>query len=902
MAAGAAGDTDRDDIRGYARVFVYNGADWVPLGGTIVGETATDRAGHGVALSRDGRTLAVGSTYHDGNTGIDSGHVRIYQYESTAGDWLQIGAEIEGMEADDKFGRRIALVGSEENGGVLQLAVGAPTNDGNGENSGHVQYFTLEASCAAEWLESSSNTRTPTAAPTVVPTADPSSCDWIQNGDSLDGRPNDQLGQSVVISGDGKTLTVGSQNPSVTLVDGEQTGFVPGAVRLFSLNEDGSIGPQIGSDIDGEGQFDQAGIFVDISHDGRTVAIGAPTSNNFQGRVRVYRYASGEINDWVQVGPDFLSPGGLGSAVALSSDGSILAIGESSLIDANVPGGRVWVYRLEGGSSWAQIGAALFGDDLRDEVNLSIPRFGSSLAMSDDGTILAVGAPQSNIAGEMSGRVHVFQYNSTKGWSRLGNAINGQAQLEGFGRSLAASADGLTLAVSARPQAGTPRGSVRVYNYDALNQQWMQLGGDIMGDGTRSDDGNERGLTVSLSDDGLVLAVGSPGSLGETGDARVFRFQPSSDDWVRVGTTIPGEALGDQFGSAVSLSVMASRSVLAVGGRLSDRNALSAGQVWVFTIASSCLEAEEEFVAVETQFPDVSIEFVGLRAEMDSDGKTAFEDVSPTWFDGFFLEKVPQVRGMTSSVSVKGQQLSAPSNLSAVASLVVMYSQRISYRQSLSFNMTSEEVLLLPFGDVEAVEEYQRSLTTRSSLFAEIQSPIRAPIILPPPPYSPSVIESSRKGLSVGAIVGIAVGAFGSILVIAYLAFREYKAKLPVAVAEAVNATGPHDSFAPPIAYCIDAGDENLEDVEQGVTRGAENSENQHEELNHKDQVREGRTGPVPSDKFDKNTRRPEDHLTSKENCDDKNSPVVESGGVKTAGGSTIQTEDQQTIGTSNSS
>jgi hypothetical protein len=49
------------------------------VGADIDGEAARDQSGESVSLSSDGKTVAIGSIYNDGN-GADSGHVRIFQW------------------------------------------------------------------------------------------------------------------------------------------------------------------------------------------------------------------------------------------------------------------------------------------------------------------------------------------------------------------------------------------------------------------------------------------------------------------------------------------------------------------------------------------------------------------------------------------------------------------------------------------------------------------------------------------------------------------------------------------------------------------------------------------------------------------------------------------------------
>jgi len=58
------------------------------VGDDIDGEAANDQSGYSVSLSSDGTRVAIGAPFNDGN-GSNSGHVRVYEYSGTA--WAQLG-------------------------------------------------------------------------------------------------------------------------------------------------------------------------------------------------------------------------------------------------------------------------------------------------------------------------------------------------------------------------------------------------------------------------------------------------------------------------------------------------------------------------------------------------------------------------------------------------------------------------------------------------------------------------------------------------------------------------------------------------------------------------------------------------------------------------------------------
>ena len=57
-------------------------------------------------MSSDGTIVAIGAPYNDGN-GSNSGHVRVYEYSGSS--WSQLGADINGEAAGDSSGYSVSL-------------------------------------------------------------------------------------------------------------------------------------------------------------------------------------------------------------------------------------------------------------------------------------------------------------------------------------------------------------------------------------------------------------------------------------------------------------------------------------------------------------------------------------------------------------------------------------------------------------------------------------------------------------------------------------------------------------------------------------------------------------------------------------------------------------------------
>jgi ribosomal protein L13E len=124
---------------GQVRVYKNESGTWTQIGEDLDGEAANDFSGNSVSLSADGSIVAIGANGNDAN-GVDSGHVRVYQ--NVSGTWTQIGEDIDGEAAYDNSGRSVSL---SADGSIV--AIGAPYNDSNGNDSGRVRVlrYTLAA-------------------------------------------------------------------------------------------------------------------------------------------------------------------------------------------------------------------------------------------------------------------------------------------------------------------------------------------------------------------------------------------------------------------------------------------------------------------------------------------------------------------------------------------------------------------------------------------------------------------------------------------------------------------------------------------------------------------------------------------------------------------------------------
>ena len=119
VAIGARFNDGNGSNAGHVRVFVRQGNTWSQLGGDIDGEASGDLSGYSVSLSADGRRVAIGAPYNDGN-GSHAGHVRVYELNAN-NTWSQLGGDIDGEAAGDKSGWSVSLSADGR-----RVAIGAP--------------------------------------------------------------------------------------------------------------------------------------------------------------------------------------------------------------------------------------------------------------------------------------------------------------------------------------------------------------------------------------------------------------------------------------------------------------------------------------------------------------------------------------------------------------------------------------------------------------------------------------------------------------------------------------------------------------------------------------------------------------------------------------------------------
>jgi FG-GAP repeat protein len=454
--------------------------------------------GHGVALSGDGSTLAVGAPYEssaakgiNGNQNDTSLYSSgaVYVFVNRNNTWSQqayIKASNPGQS--DKFGYVVSL---SQDGNTLAVSayyeasaakgINGDQNDNSIPQAGAVYVFTRTGNA---WSQQAYIKASNTGEAGV--------------GDQLgDG---DQFGFSISLSADGNTLAVGAigEDSGATGINGNQNDnsqIGSGAVYVFTRS--GTTWSQEAyvkaSNTDAGDLF---GYSVGLSADGNTLAVAAydedGSSREINGVQDRGRRGSGAIFVFGRSGTTWSQQAylkasnaengdSLGYAIAISQDGNTIAGGAADE-DCMTPGvfapqpvvcdkdqpmdnssGAAYIFVRNAGV-WTEQAFIKASNPGKEDW------FGSRLTLSGDGNTLAVGAQvedggskgingnQKDQSAEDAGAVYFFTRAGTT-WTQRAyvKASNAEAYDE-FGSAMALSKDGKVMAVGARSEGSSAKG------------------------------------------------------------------------------------------------------------------------------------------------------------------------------------------------------------------------------------------------------------------------------------------------------------------------------------------------------------------------------------------------------------------------------------------------------------
>jgi hypothetical protein len=296
-----------------------------------------------------------------------------------------------------------------------------------------------------------------------------------------------------------------------------------------------------------------------------------------------------------------------GSSVALSNSATTLAVAAKSSYAVHI--------FLHNGTAWSQ--SCLIDTSVNGKLSLSGD--GNTLAVADaydDSPAVGINGDESDNGAWQSGAVRVFIRDGDS-WSQQAyiKASNTE-EADLFGKGMALSSDGNTLAVGALGEDSSATGidgdqidnslsaSGAVYLFENQAGTWTQT---AYLKASNPDQGDHFGSNLALSDNGNILAVGAKGessvAAGINGDqidnslsasGAVYLFENQADTWTQTAyfkASNPDQ--NDYFGANLALS--GNGNILAVGasgedsvaaginGDQSDKSDREAGAAYVFS-------------------------------------------------------------------------------------------------------------------------------------------------------------------------------------------------------------------------------------------------------------------------------------------------------------------------------
>ena len=435
-------------------------------------------------------------------------------------------------------------------------------------------------------------------------------------------------------------------------IDGEQNNNAinAGAVYVYTRNDDLQWELETYIKASNTEKNDSFGHSISLSADGNTLAVsaineasnailingkgGAQTNNKRAGAGAVYVFIRKEDTWWQQAYIKTHSKWqprtwGLGTSVSLSGDGNTLAVGAFGSSAANDSGAayifvrnKDWATEIDKydqfNSAWTQQGEFIeAGENNHFGRRVSLSTDGNTLAVSakgDDSSAKGIDGNEANTAAENSGAVYV--YIRDKNWETNENPWTQQAYIKAsntdvndeFGHSISLSGAGNTLAVgTAKEQSNSvgigsnennndadKSGAVYVFSRDidwedksyTDNQSpWKQ---QEYIKASNAEDLDKFGESISLSNDGSILAVGAStekndikgiwqatdftdNNASEVGAAYIFRRNENTGwSWKQKAYVKPVDSWGGEiqaFGKYISLSP--NGDTLVVYGQLS---------------------------------------------------------------------------------------------------------------------------------------------------------------------------------------------------------------------------------------------------------------------------------------------------------------------------------------------
>lgn len=252
-----------------------------------------------------------------------------------------------------------------------------------------------------------------------------------------------------------------------------------------------------------------------MNNSGDRVAVGAPRTNSYMGRVTIYHLVDGA---WLRLGQhiDCMETSAYsGAAISMDGSGNRLVIGGRL---GSYYFGFVKVYDYDVNTSQWVLNGHLEGEDYYD-------RFGSAVDICESGNRIVIGAYTSDGQSEGrhdAGEFYVVEYDGSA-WNTIGQKVVGTTEMDKSGESVSISGDGTHILISSpgSDDGLENAGKAVVYKYSEAEDLWVQQA-EVSG-GNVGDKFGEGGTAVALDRTGAHFAVGAMRGNYYAGMALVYK-------------------------------------------------------------------------------------------------------------------------------------------------------------------------------------------------------------------------------------------------------------------------------------------------------------------------------------------------------------------------------------------
>lgn len=596
ILVGAPGENFDTNIKvaGCVYVFRRNGTDWIQENKVFADDKASNvRFGTHIATTNDSTRMVVGAPWEN-SIASRAGAAYVFTRNTSTQAWTQEAKILpfDGV-SNNEFGTSVAI-----NTDGDMLLVGCPKDDVGALDTGSVYSYirygtdwvinkktTKSLAGNSDWFGISvamtqrGNTAfigsafglgssTGTGSSNIVELIDPVKVTQANKFFPMSGADNGKLGMSVAISDNEQCFIAGAP----AALNG---GKAVGSVQVYSKFDnvwqpEAKLTP---TDVSKALAF---GTVVKIDETGTRIAIGAPKTEAASvnaGAVYIFlKTATGWQQEAKLFDADGIGNDGFGEQISIDKTCSRVVIGSCRDADLGTDAGTAFIYKRTG-TTWAL------------EVKLNAPdgvandQFGTAVAISREGTSLAVSSPYANAPGLKSGAIYIYYLYNGTWYLETRQTVNNGSMNTVLGTSLMFARSGSRLVATATGDGLGYINRSAVFVFDRRRTSWFQTGRITSFD---RNPGEIIYNAVTLSKDGTRLAIAAKYDAVRGNNAgAIYTFTDNNGTWIQESkiTADDGGRNGELFGTSIAISGGAN---IIVAGSPNDIDAgANAGAVYL---------------------------------------------------------------------------------------------------------------------------------------------------------------------------------------------------------------------------------------------------------------------------------------------------------------------------------